>query len=804
MLDLKSILSLPHQLTVNLLYQMLPPIVADKLRNGLTVDAESFESVSIYFSDIVGFTTISSKCTPMQVVDLLNSLYTTFDTRIETYDVYKVETIGDAYMVASGVPIRNGEKHAEEIATMSIDLLAAIKQIHAPNVEDGKLKIRIGIHTGPCVAGVVGHKMPRYCLFGDTVNTASRMESSSEPMRIHCSKAMRDQLLVHDKYKLESRGIIDVKGKGQMETYWVTGRTDMGECNDSMTCLWIPKRKKKPAVPLTTVQEVGDALAQQPVTSNEAKDAVLPLDVKEPSSKEVVKKESSDSGFSEVIDGFEETGGSQQTRSLLQLQTNSKKNNVPSTSLTFSNSSTSSVVSKNTTILKGERVSVISETTNPLTGKKLGTLVTRKKVSFKNETHPNTKHLRHQSQHPHPIRSTSGANQKILSRSNSKNLISPDPANHGHLNVTHTSQTQTQNSTTSASKPKRSSKRLQPSTVMKIKLIGKFSRMRRKHSNSRYNEPRNNTSSTNQRYHLQQMKRQQFKDLHVRNRSFTFDASQVSVNVPMSEHVIHEESEDDMIKVEDISSLKTVSLTRGQLEDHQKSEIPKTDACTEEKRENINAVSIGELEELHSLHTNAIKLPPSENDQASDRDNSLELSAVLDAPKSAYTDSQSDTFMASVIPQTPDTEMEENERTASFKEEKLQIEALRGRLLAPTYALNKTMETETTSANATPHNLPTKADTETIILSCVNNSIDHLDVADTDRERSGESSLRDLKEVDQSDKIQGTPSPLSVHNLTKHLDERSLQRRMESYQVLNQHITRLYHTVGKSQHPEQP
>ncbi|CAL1533556.1 unnamed protein product [Lymnaea stagnalis] len=193
---------------------MLPPVVADKLRSGQTVEAESYEAVSIYFSDIVGFTTISSKCTPMQVVDLLNSLYSTFDTRIDTYDVYKVETIGDAYMVASGVPIRNGDKHAEEIATMSIDLLTAIKQIQAPNVEDGKLKIRIGIHTGPCVAGVVGHKMPRYCLFGDTVNTASRMESSSQPMRIHCSKPMRDMLLVHDKYKIEARGEIEVKVRG--------------------------------------------------------------------------------------------------------------------------------------------------------------------------------------------------------------------------------------------------------------------------------------------------------------------------------------------------------------------------------------------------------------------------------------------------------------------------------------------------------------------------------------------------------------------------------------------------------------
>ncbi|GFR83362.1 atrial natriuretic peptide receptor 2 [Elysia marginata] len=184
-------------LTVNLLYQMLPRVVADNLRRGKTVAAESYDGVSIYFSDIVGFTTISSKCTPLQVVELLNCLYVTFDIRINTYDVYKVETIGDAYMVASGVPLRNGNKHAEEIATMSIDLLAAIKQIHAPMVEGGKLKIRIGIHSGPCVAGVVGLKMPRYCLFGDTVNTASRMESNGEREYTLSSYSHRDLHSAH-------------------------------------------------------------------------------------------------------------------------------------------------------------------------------------------------------------------------------------------------------------------------------------------------------------------------------------------------------------------------------------------------------------------------------------------------------------------------------------------------------------------------------------------------------------------------------------------------------------------------------
>lgn len=111
-----------------------------------------------------------------------------FDRIIKRYDVYKVETIGDAYMVVSGLPIRNGDKHAGEIATMALNLLEAVKEFTIPHRPTQQLLLRIGIHTGSCATGVVGNTMPRYCLFGDTVNTASRMESTGEGnLIIQCS-----------------------------------------------------------------------------------------------------------------------------------------------------------------------------------------------------------------------------------------------------------------------------------------------------------------------------------------------------------------------------------------------------------------------------------------------------------------------------------------------------------------------------------------------------------------------------------------------------------------------------------------
>ncbi|KAI8507873.1 Nitrogen permease regulator 2 [Branchiostoma belcheri] len=210
----------------DLLYQILPKSVADQLKRGEPVSAEAFDSVTIYFSDIVGFTSLSADSTPMEVVTLLNDLYTCFDAVIDNFDVYKVETIGDAYMVVSGLPVRNGTCHVREIARMSLALLREVRNFRVRHRNNCRMKLRIGIHTGPCAAGVVGLKMPRYCLFGDTVNTASRMESYGEAMKIHVSAPSKNLLDSFGTFQLEERGETQIKGKGMMRTYWLLGEKD--------------------------------------------------------------------------------------------------------------------------------------------------------------------------------------------------------------------------------------------------------------------------------------------------------------------------------------------------------------------------------------------------------------------------------------------------------------------------------------------------------------------------------------------------------------------------------------------------
>jgi guanylate cyclase 2F len=210
--------------TIGLLVEMLPKSVAESLLKNKPVAPEAYECVTIYFSDIVGFTTISAFSSPIEVVNLLNDLYTMFDSILTDFDCYKVETIGDAYMVASGLPTRNGNRHAGEIATMALNLLHHCGKFQIRHLPGIPLRLRIGIHSGACVSGVVGLKMPRYCLFGDTVNTASRMESSSMAFRIHVSEAAANILNEIGDYHLEFRGFTELKGKGKHKTFWLTGK----------------------------------------------------------------------------------------------------------------------------------------------------------------------------------------------------------------------------------------------------------------------------------------------------------------------------------------------------------------------------------------------------------------------------------------------------------------------------------------------------------------------------------------------------------------------------------------------------
>ncbi|VDO94614.1 unnamed protein product [Heligmosomoides polygyrus] len=205
-----------------LLYRMLPKQVAEKLKLGLSVEPETFDCVTLFFSDVVSFTTLASRCTPLQVVNLLNDLYTLFDAIIDEHDVYKVETIGDGYLCVSGLPHRNGNEHAKEVAEMSFELLKAIRGFRVPHLPTEKINIRVGLHTGSVVTGVVGMTMPRYCLFGDAVNTASRMESNGKPGRVHISTDTKKFLTeVIGGYKTEPRGEVLVKGKGALETHWL-------------------------------------------------------------------------------------------------------------------------------------------------------------------------------------------------------------------------------------------------------------------------------------------------------------------------------------------------------------------------------------------------------------------------------------------------------------------------------------------------------------------------------------------------------------------------------------------------------
>jgi len=202
--------------TENLLLNILPESIAIKLKENNHIIAEDYENVTILFADLVGFTNLAGRLSPLELVEFLNNIFSNFDYVADQLGLEKIKTIGDAYMVACGLPkIRND--HAEAIAKMALEMNKIINEISISYGE--KFEIRIGINTGRVIAGVIGTKKFIYDLWGDAVNIASRMESSGEGGKIQVTETTYQ--LLKDKYIFSKRGMIEIKGKGEMLTYWL-------------------------------------------------------------------------------------------------------------------------------------------------------------------------------------------------------------------------------------------------------------------------------------------------------------------------------------------------------------------------------------------------------------------------------------------------------------------------------------------------------------------------------------------------------------------------------------------------------
>jgi guanylate cyclase len=201
-----------------LLLNVLPRDIAARLKSGERIIADHHPSVSILFADLVGFTSLTNVLSPNEMVELLNEIYSHFDSLIEKHGAEKIRTIGDNYMIAAGLP-RPRADHAQILARLALEMNAYIATL-AP-VGGRRLAYRIGINSGPVIAGVIGHKKFAYDVWGDTVNTASRMESQGIPGKIQITQAAYE--LLKNDFVCESHGPLDVKGKGQMETWFLVG-----------------------------------------------------------------------------------------------------------------------------------------------------------------------------------------------------------------------------------------------------------------------------------------------------------------------------------------------------------------------------------------------------------------------------------------------------------------------------------------------------------------------------------------------------------------------------------------------------
>jgi class 3 adenylate cyclase len=215
----EAALELEHRKVENLLHNILPVSIATRLKENAQTIADGFKTVTVLFADIAGFTRLSENISPEKLVGILNNIFSRFDALSDHYGLEKIKTIGDAYMVAAGIP-EERDDHAEVMADFALGMLAEIADYNTEHAMN--LSIRVGISSGPVVAGIIGKKKFSYDLWGDSVNTASRMESHGEPGAIQVTQDTYD--LLKNKYDFTDRGNISVKGKGNLHTYFLTGK----------------------------------------------------------------------------------------------------------------------------------------------------------------------------------------------------------------------------------------------------------------------------------------------------------------------------------------------------------------------------------------------------------------------------------------------------------------------------------------------------------------------------------------------------------------------------------------------------
>merc|ERR1719410_2353642 len=243
----------------DLISQMLPKQIADDLAKGKSNEevCEAYEMVTMLFSDIVTFTVICSHLKPLQVVQLLNNMYTLFDFLCDQNAVYKVETIGDAYLIVAGCPVK-AANHALKICDMAFDMMDGITMLKVPGSGDD-IHMRIGVHSGPVVAGVVGLKMPRYCLFGVNVGLTEKFEANSKPDRIHISEATIEHL--SSQYKLEERNEEGLKMRlNNLKSFFLVSKDNRKPLQEAVIKALLPTDKEAPKLS----KEKKDAKKEEP------------------------------------------------------------------------------------------------------------------------------------------------------------------------------------------------------------------------------------------------------------------------------------------------------------------------------------------------------------------------------------------------------------------------------------------------------------------------------------------------------------------------------------------------------------